>query len=145
MLMGISTIIFNGCKKPKDGEPGPAGNANVQAYIYTAYTSDWILSSSYWYCNYYRSMNDNSAVMVYWGVNTNEWVALPFTVTDTEFYFKTTTTQVQLDVRSASGTKSIPNPGIMTFKIVIIPPAFKKKGLDLTNYNSVKTEYNLQD
>lgn len=143
-ILLVAAIAFASCSKPKDGATGPAGptgNANVQTNTFTITSGLWTLSSTFWYANYTTTINDKAAVMAYWQTAPSEFVALPVTVNDLEVYFKTTPNYVSICVRSASGTNTVANPGDLTVKIVIIPPALKKQNVNYANYSEVKQVY----
>ena len=157
-IIGITlfTIIFSSCKKGDTGATGPkgvAGNANVQTY--TVSINSWNLSSNskYWYSDdtFISPLNfniTNSAVMVYWEKTSSNYIAMPITMSDIQYYFQynsanNSSSTIEIDVSSASGNTVVPNPGTLNFKIVIIPPAMIKPNVNPHNYAEVKTAYNL--
>ena len=153
LTLGLS---FTSCKKGDTGPAGPAGTngtngtngaANIVNYTVTVNSTDWTLNSTYWYSLYNVSggIKNNSAVMVYLVGSTGTHVQLPITISDIETYFRFTSTQIEFDVRSASGTTAVSNPGALSFRIVVIPPAMIKPNINIQNYNEVKTAYNLID
>lgn len=142
-----AAVVFYGCKG-KDGAPGatgPAGtngtngNANVTAYHFTIYPSDWHLSgdSKYFYSEYITQtmISDNASVMVYSDNGSGKYLALPFTTFDIEYYYQFASYGIEMDIRSASGNTSFVAPtGALYFKAVVIPPALKKAHPS-TNWN----------
>jgi hypothetical protein len=148
-------LIFSACKKEtgpqgpqgEQGQQGKTGNSNVITQTYTLVSASWALgcSGSCWYYTWnvlpYSDMT-NGAVQVYAQSGT-EWVSMPFTVQDIEFYYTYSSSSISFRVRSASGNTSVSNPGDNVFKVVYIPPAMVKKGVNLKNYSEVKKAYNL--
>ncbi len=156
LLFAIATVMANGCKK--EGPAGPAGNANVTAYTYSV--SSWAYNSPNYYTNLsvpeLTSSNINSAAVMVYFKTTGNWFALPYT----QYYspynyvmnFSTGVGEVQItwfyDTSLSAGND--PNAFYGTavqYKVVIIPPAARKANpnLDWSNYDAVKTQFNLSN
>lgn len=161
ILLAITTILFNGCKKGKDGAPGKDGSTNVTAYTFSV--SAWSYNSPEWYRAFTvpELTLDNihsASVQVYLLTATNTWTALPNTfynsgAADYLMGFNTTIGSVKVTwiYDSSSSTGDNPNTFFGTsssqFKVVVIPPAAIAANpyLDLNNYNKVKTTFKLAD
>jgi hypothetical protein len=158
IVIGLTllTSFFTSCKKGDTGATGPkgtAGNANV--VVYSLPVTTWNLSANgkYWYItdNFGVPLNFNaaaSAVMVYWQNKDSNYVAMPITMSDIQYSFQYSTSNtgeniIEVDVSSASGNTTVPNPGQTKFKIVIIPPAMIKPNINQHNYEEVKIAYGL--
>lgn len=140
----LSVAIFLGCSKPKDGKPGKDGNANVKAYNFTIYSTSWTLGTSTWYNDYTIYTGSDDCVMGYYSSDYIYWIPMPFTINDNEIYFAKTTSLIKTIVRSASGSTSISNPGLLYVKYIVIPPAIKKPNVNHANYAEVKQAYDLK-
>jgi hypothetical protein len=164
ILLAAFTISLFGtsCKK---GDTGPAGkdgkdgNANVQSTTWSVNTSAWVSGSNYWYVDIpvsaLTSSNHGSAsVEAFFSTNSGiNWYAIPYTaVYTTGNYFMGFATGVgTVEIQwthNTSGNGSDPNTffgATCQFKIVVIPAALKKPGINTHNYNELKTAYNLKD
>ena len=139
ILSVIMLATFAGCKKQiagpagpagPQGPQGPAGAANVIVQEITVPAASWIqgCNGSCFYTpvtvSEITSANlDKVAVMVYSYISaSNEWVTLPYTVSDAEWYVTYTVGTVYIRLRSASGNTSFTGvSGTSIFKIVVIP------------------------
>jgi hypothetical protein len=146
-------FLFSSCSKEgpigPQGVAGTNGVANIQTSFVTVNTADWAWSSSgYWYSDFSGvTISNNAAVLVYLVDNSSANVSLPLTYEDAQYYFRSGTTYIEMDVSSASGTttNTLANPGPTNYKIVIIPPAMLKPHVNHTNYAEVKAAYHLKD
>jgi hypothetical protein len=155
----INLLLFTGCKK---GDTGPSGKdgkdgaANISSTTYNA--STWLSGSGSWYVNLsvpaLTSSNLNSAgVQVFFSINSGaNWWALPYTeVASTDYFFNYTTSAGNVQpqwVYNGVGLGSNPNTyysATVQLKVVVIPPALIKPGVDNTNYEEMKKAYNLKD
>lgn len=143
--------------KGNTGPTGPAGqngNANVTATNYLA--SSWTNGSSYWYIDLdvpalTASAQSNAAVEVFFSTNNGtSWTSVPYTAVATTNYFMGFVTQEGLvEVQwtyNGVGNGSSPNSFFGTtlkFKVVVIPAAKIKPGVNTQNFDEVKKEYNL--
>jgi len=149
----IAAITFNGCKK---GDTGPAGttgatgptgatgNANVQNFSFTTTAASWTAGSGNWFYNYSlpASTNVNGAVLMYLQSGT-VFTQLPFTQNGVEYYFAYDTNNPHVGVYVTSAS----NPGILGFKVTVIPPASRigHPNVNYKNYEDVKKTFNLKD
>ncbi|MDP2386162.1 MAG: hypothetical protein Q8M29_07310 [Bacteroidota bacterium] len=167
VIMLTLVILTNGCSKqgpigPKgdEGKVGNNGNANVSSATFTM--SSWFWSAPYYYADLsipeLTTTNANTAaVMVYFNTTGGTtWVALPYTQYHSpyNYYMGFNTGVGNVEVTwfydSSLSSGSDPNAFYGTTikcKVVVIPPAIKKKhpDLDLTNYEAVKKCFNLAD
>ncbi len=128
----LSVITFSSCKKvpgPKgdSGIDGKNGTSNIISNQFTVNTPDWIQGCSNT-CFLYRSsynitqkILDQGSFEAYFQSGT-EWVKMPVVIGDVEYYFTNDILEFNIKVRSASGTVSIPNPGQLIYRTVVIPP-----------------------
>ena len=131
-----------------NGVDGTNGVANIQTSFVTVNTTDWAWdqSGAYWYSDFTGiTISNNAAVLVYYVDNTSANVSLPFTYQDAQYYYRSGTTYIEMDVSSASGTTTIANPGTINYKIVVIPPAMIKPNVNHHSYAEVKAAYHLKD
>jgi hypothetical protein len=162
LLITAIAVLFNSCAK--DGATGPAGptgpagatgSANVTATTFSIFS--WS-QSSFWYSilsvpAITTTVNNSGTVQVFFSVsNGTNWVALPFTVvSSTDYFFEywagVNTVQVEW-LYNGAGSGTDPNTFLGTtvqIKVVVIPPAMRKHGIDNTNWVAVKNAYNLND
>ena len=157
----IIILLLNSCKKEgPPGPPGPAGqNGNTKVISATFAMSSWSYASPY----HYRNLSvpeltannvDSAMVMVYFSTTGAEWLALPYTQYNSPYNyymgFSCTNAQVQVTwfYDSSLSQGSDPNTYYGTTvkcKVVIIPPARKRRHINHMNYEEVKTSYNLAD
>ncbi|HWY10432.1 MAG TPA: hypothetical protein VN026_03850 [Bacteroidia bacterium] len=158
--LAISSFNFS-CKK---GDTGPAGkdgtngNANISTSTFQVNTSAWVNGSNYWYVDIPVSALTSSnhgaaAVEVFFSTNSGvNWHAVPYTAVSSTDYFMGFATGVGLTeiqwTYNGVGNGSDPNTffgATCQFKIVVIPPAMKKPGVNTHSYNELKAAYNLKD
>ncbi len=159
LLISLSTIVivFNNCRKEgPQGPQGPAGEVNVKSYTFQA--TNWQYSSSQWLQSFSipeltPESIDSAAVLVYFKEQTS-WNALPFTeVASTNYFmgFKYVVNAVTINW-TYNGVFSGDDPTTyygttLTYKVVIIPDQARKANpdIDWTNYEEVKTRFDLKD
>lgn len=148
------TLLFTGCKKDA-GPTGPAGKngtANIQSYTVTTNNLSWTFNST---DNSYNSTIAISAIdasvlntgtiQVFIGDGTStEWAALPFSYSTIQYNYSYKVGQVILSVTLSTGVAPN-NPGGQQFKVVVIPPAMKKAGINHSSYSELKAVYTLKD
>ncbi len=152
----IIGIVLSSCKKGDTGPVGPAGAngtngvSNITTYVGTTTNASWTLSGTEYDAIFNvsgitSSVVSNGSVMVFLG-NTAQttWSALPFSYQSVEFNYFYSLGQVTISVTLNSGSAPS-NPGGIPFKIVVIPPAMIKQGVNTKNYSEVKAVYNLKD
>jgi hypothetical protein len=122
-----------GCKKEVQGPAGPQGeqgNANVSSITWNTSGAYWYGSSStgwetskYWY-DLNQSIVDGGMVQVY-AVTGGTHVALPFTTPVGNGFasvlFAYSLNSIEIGQQPSNGT-SINNPGVKTYKAVIVAP-----------------------
>lgn len=154
ILITISVISINSCKKGDEAKPG---NANVKAQTFSVPT--WSNNPDKWYAllpmpEITASNVNSAAIQVYFSKDNNSWTALPNTAVASTNYFMgyiTSVSTVEITwVYNGSGIGNSPNTfysATSLFKVVVIPPAAitANPDLDLNNYNKVKVGFNLED
>ena len=155
-LVALS-FLFNSCiVEGEQGPQGPAGsdgNANVVSSSLT--TSNWSYLSPDWYINFNydaitQDILDNGAVLLYVKSGSN-YFQLPYTYYPSSTYSRTYTFKHYLGGLSVYVTDSDLtqplNPGLLTFKVVVIASSSiaKYPNLDLNNYEEVKKTFDLKD
>lgn len=149
-------LSASACKKAEQGpkgDTGPAGTngvANIQSTTITTTNGSWNLDT---FENAYnatltvtgitQNVLDKGAVMVYIGNGAGtEWDAMPFSYQGVEFNYGIKVGQALISVTLDSGNAPN-NPGGQQFKVVVIPPAMIKPGVNVKNYTEVKTAYGI--
>lgn len=162
LLTAITVSLFStSCKKGDTGpagEDGKDGSANVQTTTWSVNTSAWVNGSSYWYVDIpvsalTSSNHGSAAVEVFFSTNSGlNWYAVPYTAVASTNYFMGFATGVGLTeiqwTYNGVGNGSDPNTffgATCQFKIVVIPAAMKKPGINTHNYEELKSAYNLKD
>ena len=154
-LLTLLALILpiSSCVRGPEGPPGLNGNANVFATTVTS--SAWLFNNPSWALpipdpNITPDIIDFGAVLVYISFG-NGYTQLPLTIYTNPAYSST------IEVSSYVGGVTIfwtdsdlaqpSNPGLRTFKIVKIAGSLLKANpdLDLTNYEAVKSRFNLAD
>jgi hypothetical protein len=148
-------VLFNaGCKKETPGTT----NVNVIAHTYSV--SSWQFASP----NYYTDLGvaeltssniNTAAVMVYFSKNPGTWIAVPYTQYETlhDYHMNFLTSAGTVEVRwfyDGTSAGSDPNAyysATIQCKVVVIPQSVRlaNPDLDVTNYNAVKTRFDLKD
>lgn len=160
IFCGFLLLLLSNCEK--EGPPGPQGPAGTSGSSpVTARTfsvTAWGFSSPYHYANLMvpeitAANLDAAAVLVYFSTGGN-WFALPYTQYDSPYNyymgFNTGAGNVQVTWFYDSSLSSGSNPNTyysttVECKVVVIPPALKKAGLNYSNYDEVRVTYNLND
>jgi hypothetical protein len=155
----IALVGLTACKKNKDctpgamGATGKTGNANVETFIVNTDASSWTLNVIDYSQNATATVDQiNASVMnsgtvnVFMGDGTGtSWVALPLAYSMNQWNYSYANSQIKF-FETLSNGNAPPNPGILQFKIVVIPPAVKaaNPNLNYNNYDEVKAKFNLQ-
>jgi hypothetical protein len=144
----ISAFLLPGCtKQGSPGSQGPAGNngnANVTSVTnLTTSGINWQPAGSTYYCSFFvpqltQAIADKGAVMVYEQTGTG-WNALPFTSGITRHHFAFNYENIQITWEN-SDFSQVPNPGIQTYRAVLIPSSIVKQypTLNLRKYEDLK-------
>ncbi|MEI6815397.1 MAG: hypothetical protein WCL14_02210 [Bacteroidota bacterium] len=130
LILFAALALLTSCGK--DGAPGaqgPAGNANVQSFVYN--TSTWGYNSLY---NYYyadlpvpeinNSVINGGTVQVFEGdqqSGSTNWYALPYSFNGHEVSYLISYGNVRVEISKSNGTVGAPS-GIYQYKVVVIPP-----------------------
>lgn len=120
-----ATLIFNECKK---GDTGPAGNANVQNYIFKVTSAQWAADSTNkeWSAELAlpTTAKVNGGVFLYAQDGSN-WSALPHVDYGVAYSFGYDPSKKTIEVVAADAMAAymIAKPDSMTFKVVTIPIA----------------------
>ena len=155
----VAMIFAVSCRGPQ----GPMGNANVCSSTVTVKTSDWYWDNTSWrvdlrYEAISPNITDHGAVLVYME-DRNTWRQLPLTFyynvfdeNNTEHFYSSS-----LEVSSYDDGVSIfwtendffdgYRPDEHRFKIVVIEASVyaSRSDVDYSNYEAVKTAYQLAD
>lgn len=161
-ILGICILLStNSCKKGDEGVPGTPGKngaANLTSRTYEV--TNWLYASPYHYVNLnvpeLTSTDINSAgVLVYFTTKGINWIAVPYTQFDASNYymgFETSTGTIKITWFYDSSVNSGLNPNAyystnVRFKVVVIPVADRvlKTGVDYSNYQAVKTAFDIKD
>ena len=150
MLIGISTVLINGCAK--DGATGPAGkdgNANVSGST-SVTTSSWTLTGGIIYSTTItwtpitQAIADKGVVMVYEQVGSSGWNALPYTLATVSRTFSFGAGFVNVMYTNTDGSAPS-NPGTQTYRVVAIAASglSTHPNVNWKNYQEVKTAFGL--
>ena len=155
-IFALGFMLTSCGKDGATGPQGPQGNANVYANTYVV--SSWSLNSTNYYIDLYDAdltsdVQGSGAVQVFLSLNNGvDWNALPMTYVGSPYYVMAYSTEIKnvyIDwIYSGTGVGSDPNTIYGTnclFKVVVIPPSYKKPNVNLRNYAEVKAAYNLKD
>lgn len=152
-LVFASALFFTSCEKEGPAGPvGPAGKdgtANIMTDTYTTTNSDWSYDAQLNGYEAYISappitqdVAENGTIQMFIE-EQGSYMALPLIISNIQFNYGYEVGEVGILVTLADG--SVPsNPGGMTFKLVVIPPANLVKGVDHTNYDMLETVYELE-
>lgn len=155
ILIGITTVMINGCAK--DGETGPTGkdgkdgNANViGTNSVTVTSSDWSFNSGYYKTVFTTSditqaIVDKGFIMVYEKLG-NDWQSMPYLIDNQSRDFSFGVGSVTVWVHNID-LSTPTNPGAQTYRIVIIPASnlSAHPEVDFKNYKQVKTTFDIKD
>ena len=155
-IFALGFLVTSCGKDGATGPEGPQGNANVYANTYVV--SSWSTNSTNYYIDLYDAdltsdVQGSGAVQVFLSLNNGvDWNALPMTYVGSPYYVMTYSTEIKnvfIDwIYSGTGFGSDPNTVYGTnclFKVVLIPPAYKKPNVNMRNYAEVKAAYHLKD
>lgn len=156
LMMVAVAITFSSCtKEGKEGAPGKDGNANVVSSTLTVYASDWIYEAPSWRVNMTypaitQSIMDGGAVLVYIKNSSNTYSQLPLTIYTNASYSSTLEVATVLGGLTVFWTDSDlvqpDNPGGATLKVVVLAAGMAlEPGVDVSNYQSIKEAYQLED
>lgn len=155
LILGVTSL--SSCKK--EGPEGPAGkdgvdgNANVVSGQGTI--TNWIWDDPHYlgYLNYEaitEEIINSGAVMVYWMTGDGH-IALPYTWYPTDTYSRSYQVFVspgEVRIRiTDSDLDQVPDPGNMTFKVVVIEASgmVQNPNVDYSNYEEVRSTFNIED
>ena len=135
-------LIAAGCRKGDTGPQGPAGNANVQSYLYATTSDSWSTSDTglIWATGFVvpeidQSVINSGAVLIYYvdsSSSTN--YSVPFfensysedvTASIAPFDGNANDPNVIVSIESTNGVAFL-NPGSTEFRVVVIPSENKK-------------------
>jgi len=133
LLIMLAATLLAGCKKEVQGPQGPQGeqgNANVSSITWSTTGSVWYGTNStgwetskFWY-DLNQDIIDGGMVQVY-AVSGGTHLALPFTAPVGNGFasvlFAYSLYNIEIGQQPSSGT-SINNPGVKTYKAVIVAP-----------------------
>lgn len=154
LLLSVIIIIFTSCQKEgPPGKDGKDGNANVVSTSFTS--SSWTYSEPSWvisinWLSITPDIINGGAVLVYLK-DGNDYKQLPLTFYSTPEYSTTIEVTTRVSGLSLYWTDSDLiqplNPGLQTFKIVLIAPSalMRNPNVDYLNYEEVKSTFNLED
>lgn len=162
LLTSISIVLINGCAK--DGAPGAQGpqgtagtngtdgtdgNANVIG-TNTVTTSSWIASGTSWTTTFTaagitQNVVDKGIVQVFIQYGSSWW-ALPDLSGNNSTSFGFSLGEVTLLNSNSNGSQAT-NPGVQTFRVVIITASnlIAHPNVDFKNYSEIKSTFNLPD
>ena len=150
------------------GPPGKDGNANVKSITVSVASNEWTSGGTYKHKimipGITQEVVDDGMVMVYMKSEDplseyNTWNALPFIklvgipVNQQNIPVEITTRyaydvgEVQLSIINSQGfniTASADFPGDQSFKVVVIPAAALKAGVDVNNYEMLQAVYEIK-
>ncbi len=159
VALAMTAITCTSCKK----DPGPAGPkgdtgaagvngaANIKNYAVLIKPSDWVWDATYkqWAFDYPITAGYNDAVMAY-VISGNGSEVMPYqnqidgsiTTFSTLFFIATP----RITFKYYNGTTTLARPTVdKSIKLVVIPPAVIKTGVDVKTYAAVKEAYHLAD
>ena len=151
----ILGLTFTACSGD-DGEQGPQGpagkdgTANLSSETFTTTNSDWEFdaqSNSYEATINVPSITqdviDRGTVQIF-GVDGGTLTALPAASGVLQINFEVEIARVTIFISRIDGVL-INNPGGVTFKLVVIPPADFIEGVDHKNFQMVSDIYGLEE
>jgi hypothetical protein len=155
LFLSLIAFLVLGCKKEESANPQDVKSKTLSV-------TSWSYSSPQYYVDLEVSdltseKLSTAAVMVYFSYSANNWIALPYTQYNdlAANYFMGFNTQVKnvqitwiKDTESTAGVNPNEYFGVdaVEFKIVVIPAATSRinSDLDLTDYEAVKTRFDLE-
>ncbi len=160
VALAIAAMTLTSCKKdpgpagPK-GDPGAAGangSANIKNYSVLIRPSDWVWDATYkqWAFDYPVTGDYYNAAVMAYVISGNGSEVMPYqnqidgSITSFSTLFFIATPKVTF--KYYNGTTTLARPTIdKSIKLVIIPPAMVKTGVDVRTYAVVKSVYHLED
>lgn len=161
----LGTIAFNSCVKGDQGPKGDQGSAgsngvaNIMSYTLTTTPSSWGhvgtigQAGDGWQTTFSvpavtTNVITNGGVLMYL-LGNNALTAMPVTLYEFQnvshtYGFDAFVGQIKAYVTDSDFNTLQPSTNI-NFKLVIIPPALIKKGVNYKDYVEVKAAHNLQD
>ena len=161
MFVAISAMFIFSCKKdpgPKGdtgatGNQGATGITNVISYSFSTSAVSWTLNSPIWGCIVFPSqlsstIADGGMVVGYIQI-VGEWNPLPKVTflpnnVQQKYQFSFKANEIDLSFLNADWTEP-PNPGAQNFRFVFIPPGMIKPYLNYSNFNEIRSYYDLKD
>ncbi len=160
LLLSLSLFLIVSCEKSSAGPQGPKGDPGKDGTKITSRTfvmSNWSYASPHYYINLNvpeltEKNIDSSLVMVYFKILNHDWFALPYTQYNSPinyymgFVSSAGEVQVTWTYDSSLSTGDDPNDYYNTTvecKVVIIPSASKKAGVNHSNFSEVQLSYQL--
>jgi len=156
LLMVAATLLFSCAKDGKDGLPGPSGatgangidgNANVIATnTFTTASNNWFASGLYFYADLTvnaitQDVVNSGAVFVY-EQNGANWAALPYVAGILSRSYQFRLNNLYIFYQNTNSTQTT-NPGIRTFRVVVIPSSVKIDHVNMNDYEEVSRTFNL--
>lgn len=135
-----------------NGTNGTNGNANVIG-TNTVTISSWtsLASGSLWYTSLSatgitQSIVDRGMVSVFIQISSGSWTAMPYTIGNTSWFYDFGVGFINI-YKTNTNAAVIANPGLQTFRVVIISPSNKmaNPNTDWNDYNQVKQALHLVD
>jgi hypothetical protein len=157
-IIFLATILFS-CGT--EGPAGPAGNANVKTVTFTVYADDWDKDYTNSFTGYSKviplitqNIVNNGVVLVYYkSTSGTYWYNWDHTSVSASGSLWSWNHSIEFEslVLFVTTTTSDAVPGLIDYniKVVIIdgtPSSIQKlKSVDYSDYNQVKTKFNLTD
>lgn len=142
----VAALLTFSCKKGDTGPAGPTGatgNANVHQYTFTNQGFAYVSANNDYEVNMSipaitQNYLDKAAILVYLQATTNTsgWAQLPLVMGSVQI-------NVANYLGSVQAVSAAPSSGLYNFKVVVIPPAMRKPGVDHSSWQLVKAAYNL--
>jgi hypothetical protein len=165
LLFLILISAFNSCKKEgpqgpqgEQGVQGPPGSVNIIVKKFSIDSVDWSLYGTLGTDAYYetalsipdisQAIVDNGTVLLYYQGTGDSWWSVPqiFFQTGYQYQFTFGYANGELIIDRFDNDFNPVNPGLVTFKLVIIPGSAKKEwDVDLRDYAAVKKFFHIKD
>lgn len=160
VALAITGLTLASCKK----DPGPAGPkgdtgaagangvANIKNYDVLIKPSDWVWDATYkqWAFDYPVTGDYYNAAVMAYVISGNGSEVMPYqnqidgSITTFSTLFFVATPKIMF--KYYNGTTTLARPTVdKSIKLVIIPPAMIKTGVDVKSYAAVKEVYHLKD
>lgn len=160
VALAIIALTLISCKK----DPGPAGPkgdtgaagangaANIKNYSVLIRPSDWVWDATYkqWAFDYPVTGDYYNAAVMAYVISGNGSEVMPYqnqidgSITTFSTLFFVATPKIMF--KYYNGTTTLARPTVdKSIKLVIIPPAMIKTGVDVKTYAAVKEVYHLVD